>query len=75
MSVPELALLHLLGSYASDILNKRYDNERIIINANLKRFIDLPMLKYESADALKRMLDVTNGCIAALKLYHFNAPE
>lgn len=59
------------GSYnrAWEILIKLYYNERVIINANLKRLIELPILKTESADALKAMLDTTNECLAAINSY------
>lgn len=51
------------------MLNKRYDNQRAIINANLKRLFDLPMLKTESGEDLKNMLNTTNECIAAINSY------
>lgn len=59
------------GSYARafDLLTKRYDNQRTIINANIKRFITLPKLTSESSQDLKHMVDTTNECIAAINSY------
>lgn len=59
------------GSYerAWIILNKRYDNERAIINANLKRVYDLQTPVVESSELLKTMLNVCNECIATVNSY------
>lgn len=67
-------LPHQIGSYdrALDILKKRYDNERAIINSNLKRLFQLEITASNSLDALKRMLDATNECIAAIKCYNID---
>lgn len=51
------------------ILEKKYDNERAIINANLARLIDLPSIQKESADSLKLLVDTTNECLAAIQSY------
>lgn len=51
------------------ILEKKYDNERAIINANLARLIDLPSIQRESADSLKLLVDTTNECLAAVQSY------
>lgn len=62
------------GSYnrAWDILKKTYDKERTIINANLRRVFDLEIMVKESAEALTKMLDVTNECIATVNSYGIN---
>ncbi|XP_055308905.1 uncharacterized protein LOC129572830, partial [Sitodiplosis mosellana] len=59
------------GSYdrAWTILNKVYDKERTIINANLKRLFDLEPVTKESFEALTKMLDVLNECIATVNSY------
>lgn len=60
------------GSYkrAMDLLTKRFDNERAIINANIKLLITLPELTAESSKGLKHMVDTTNECIAAINSYN-----
>lgn len=62
------------GSYdrALQLLTKRYNNERAIINANIKRLIALPELASESATELKQMVDTTNECIAAIISYNID---
>lgn len=55
---------------AWEMLTKRYDNERAIINANLKRLFDLPILKPDSSDGLKLMLNTINECIAAINSFN-----
>lgn len=62
------------GSYdrAWAILKKRYDNERAIINTNLKRVFDLQTSASESAEKLKTMLNVSNECIATVNSYGIN---
>lgn len=52
---------------AWDILQRRYDNQRAIINANLARLLDLPEMQSESAETLKTLVDTANECIAALQ--------
>lgn len=54
---------------AWEMLKKRYNNERAIINANLRRLIELPALKNETAEDLKRMLDTANECVATINGY------
>lgn len=62
------------GSYdtAWQILETRYDNKRSIVNASLKRFFDLPSLKYESADALNIMKNTTSNMLAVLKGFNID---
>lgn len=64
----------MAGNYdrAFELLKKRYDNERAIINANLNRLVKLPVLKIESANDLKYIVDITNECISALNGYNIN---
>lgn len=51
------------------ILERRYDNQRAIINANLARLFELTEIQKESADSLKALVDTTNECIAALESF------
>lgn len=51
------------------ILKNRYDNTRAIVYACLARFLDLPVLRNESVNSLKHMLNVTNHTLAVLKGY------
>lgn len=64
----------LAGSYerAIDLLEKRYDNQRGIINSSLKQVMQLPKLRSESATGLKHMVDTTNECITTLNGYKIN---
>lgn len=54
---------------AWQMLKKRYDNERAIINANLKRLFELPKLRNETLEDLKEMFNTTNDCVAALNSF------
>lgn len=60
------------GSYgrAWELLNKRYNNERAIIDANLKRLIDLPFSQNESIQDMKRMRNTVNECIETLHSFN-----
>lgn len=70
--IKHLPLNH--GSYdkAYDMLKNRYDNHRAIINANLKRLFELPVLTNGSAAGLKQMLNTANECIATNNTYTNN---
>lgn len=59
------------GSYkrAYEILLKRYDNQRAIINANLHRLFEVARSQNESAAALKLLLDTANECVSALNAF------
>lgn len=62
------------GSYerAMELLKKRFDNERAIINAHFQRVIQLPTLKAESANGIRYMVNTINECITALNGYKIN---
>lgn len=53
---------------AWEILTNRFDNQREIVQAVLKRLHNQPFIKSESASALQKMLDVTNECLRSLKV-------
>lgn len=72
MKVRQLPMVQCSYNRAWDILKKAYDKERTIINANLKRLFDLKVMGKESAEALTKMLDVTNECIATVNSYGIN---
>lgn len=57
---------------AWSLLMNRYDNERAIIDSNIKQVVELPILSTESADGLKNMLNTVNGCIAAINSFKIN---
>lgn len=50
-----------------DILNHRYNNNKLIFNSHLSILMNLPTLQYQSAAAIKKMHDVTNECLNAIK--------
>lgn len=54
------------------ILKKRYENERAIINASLKRVVDPEIRTFGSAEALKTMVNAINECIATVTNYGIN---
>lgn len=54
---------------AMQLLKDRYDNQRSIINAHLKRFYTIPCIETPSAESFRSMLNALNGLVAALKCY------
>ncbi|XP_017891297.1 uncharacterized protein LOC108631691, partial [Ceratina calcarata] len=52
---------------AWELLKNRYDNPRIIINAHLQSFVDLPCLNSSSVKELRSLRDKTNDALTALK--------
>lgn len=52
---------------AWDVLTKRYDNQRVIINAHLQSFVNLPCMNSSSVKDLRTLLDTTSDAITALK--------
>lgn len=72
MLVKHLPLCEDSYSKAWNLLKKRYDNERAIIDTNIKQLVDLPVLQNESAEELKNMLNTVNGCIAAINSFKIN---
>lgn len=57
---------------AWDVLSKRYDNARAIVDAHLKRLFTIPVIMKRVASTIRNMIDITNECIAALKINHIN---
>lgn len=53
---------------AWEMLEKRYHNTRRLFETHFNAILKLPVLQLESAKALKNMMDVTNGSIAAIHL-------
>ncbi|XP_028173753.1 uncharacterized protein LOC114362514 [Ostrinia furnacalis] len=49
-----------------DLLQKRYDNKRFMSNCILKRLFSQRTMNYESAQALKELVDTTSDCIHEL---------
>lgn len=52
---------------AWNTLLNRYDNERALVNTELKILINQPSIPYESAKQLKNLVDVTHECLNSLK--------
>lgn len=51
---------------AWNALRTRFENKRLIVNSHLKRILDLPKLKLESASALRKCMDSFTESIRAL---------
>ncbi|GIY68606.1 hypothetical protein CDAR_532941 [Caerostris darwini] len=49
-------------------LTERYEHETEIINAALNKLVSQPVLKYESASGLRKLIDTTQQCIDTLKI-------
>ncbi|XP_069358461.1 uncharacterized protein [Maniola hyperantus] len=49
-----------------NILERRYNNKRFITNCIFKRFFSQKNITFESAKAIKELLDTTNECLNAL---------
>lgn len=52
---------------AYKLLTDRYQNKRLLVNYHLKRIRNQPKLHNETANGLKKMIDVTNESLAAIK--------
>lgn len=50
-----------------DMLNKRYNNRRSIVNTYLSKLINQRKLNTESARGIRELLDCTTECLATLK--------
>lgn len=53
--------------FAWKALNKRYENKKLLVNAQLKILFNQPVIQSETAQNLRKMLDTTNQCINNLK--------
>lgn len=51
---------------AYDLLKKRYENKRLLINAQLKNLLSQQNLVTESAIGIKRILDTTSECMKSI---------
>lgn len=50
-----------------EILNNRYNNKRLIFSTHINSIFDLPTMKQQSFIQIKRMHDVTQECLNAIK--------
>lgn len=50
-----------------EILNNRYNNKRLIFSTHINTILDLPIMKQQSLIHIKRMHDVTQECLNAIK--------
>lgn len=50
-----------------EILNKRYNNKKMIFNSHVDYLLNLPNMKYQSAAYLKKIHDTANECLNAIK--------
>lgn len=53
---------------AWDILESRYNNKRRIVYTHFRTLLELPIIKYESAKELRRILDTANASMTAIQL-------
>lgn len=64
--VRQIAVTNDNYNMAWDILVKRYENKRVIIQTHLSRLYKQPMVKSDSSSAIKALLDVTTETMQAL---------
>lgn len=57
---------------AMKLLKDRYDDQRAIVNAHLKRLYAIPSIVSPTADSFRAMLNTLNGLVAALKCYEID---
>ena len=74
---PSLLIKHLPltnESYlvAWRLLVNRYENKKLLVNAQLKRIMSIPKVNHESAHDIKRLLDSTTKCLLALENLEIN---
>ncbi|XP_017465091.1 PREDICTED: uncharacterized protein LOC108358328 isoform X2 [Rhagoletis zephyria] len=53
-------------------LKAAYENKRVLVNKQLKLLFSLPVIRTESAPALKELQRGINGCLSALATYNVN---
>ncbi|XP_073821387.1 uncharacterized protein [Musca autumnalis] len=53
----------------------RYENKRVLVNGQLKVLFNLPDVRSESAQGLKRLQRDINSCISVLKTYDIDDPS
>nr|XP_049702276.1 uncharacterized protein LOC126055742 [Helicoverpa armigera] len=49
-----------------DILNRRYNNKKLIFTSHINMLLDLPVLKHQALAPIKKMHDVTQECLNAI---------
>lgn len=69
---PEKLIQHLQISSSNyiicwDILNHRYDNEKLIFSSHMNILLSLPVMQQISIDNIKRIHDTTLECLNAIK--------
>ncbi|KAF9420397.1 hypothetical protein HW555_003319, partial [Spodoptera exigua] len=74
---PERLIQHLQISSSNyslswAILTNRYDNTRLIFTAHANTLLNVPNLQQQSANGIKRIHDVTNECLNAIKNLDIN---
>ncbi|XP_073833229.1 uncharacterized protein [Musca autumnalis] len=67
--VAKFSLTHTNFSLAWNALQQTYDNPRILVNHQLKRLFDLPVLEEETCLGLKSLQRGINGCISSMSNY------
>lgn len=53
---------------AWSLLEERYSNNREQVYAHLKRFMNIPVIQNESANAVLNLIDITSECIRSLEV-------
>lgn len=51
---------------AYNLLKKRYENTRLLVNHHIKRIKNQPKLTLESASGIRKMIDITNESLSAI---------
>lgn len=55
---------------AWEVLEARYNNKRRIIYAHYRKLAEVPVIKVESAEAIRKLLDETSASMASIKLHY-----
>lgn len=68
---PSKLIQHLQISEANyetawNLLQKRYQNSRLLLSKLIDKILDLPSIQYESSDKIKQLHDVTSECLEAI---------
>ncbi|XP_036329728.1 uncharacterized protein LOC118741861 [Rhagoletis pomonella] len=53
-------------------LKATYENKRVLVNSQLKKLFSLPVIRTESASALKDLQRSINACLSALEIYNID---
>ncbi|XP_067639341.1 uncharacterized protein [Eurosta solidaginis] len=70
--VSKAPLTNLGFNMAWSNLKAAYENKRVLINSHLKVLFSLPVIRTESASALKELQRSINGCLSAMKMHEVN---